>query len=175
MAKGIPLMGRDPDGKAKIINVDENGNVKVQQSGKIVELITILNAASIPAGGSLQSVDMSLTGREEEIWILVNIDKQPWSLQTNGGNTLSVVSANLSPIYPRRRQHTAIYTSLNAPSTHLFYGLRLDMTGIEVNDPNTLEEAKKLIIPIPVGRLTLVNHSEEIATATVRILRRFKS
>jgi hypothetical protein len=30
MAKGIPLMGRDPDGKAKIINVDENGNVKVQ-------------------------------------------------------------------------------------------------------------------------------------------------
>ena len=33
MAKGIPLMGRDPDGKAKIINVDENGNVKVQQSG----------------------------------------------------------------------------------------------------------------------------------------------
>ena len=36
MAKGIPLMGRDPDGKAKIINVDENGNVKVQQSGTIV-------------------------------------------------------------------------------------------------------------------------------------------
>lgn len=38
MAKGIPLMGRDPDGKAKMINVDENGNVKVQQSGNIVEL-----------------------------------------------------------------------------------------------------------------------------------------
>ena len=26
-------MGRGPDGKAKIINVDENGNVKVQLSG----------------------------------------------------------------------------------------------------------------------------------------------
>ena len=38
MAKGIPLMGRDPDGKAKLINVDENGNVKVQLSGAIVEL-----------------------------------------------------------------------------------------------------------------------------------------
>ena len=38
MAKGIPLMGRGPDGKAKIINVDENGNVKVQQSGTIMEL-----------------------------------------------------------------------------------------------------------------------------------------
>ena len=37
MAKGIPLMGRGPDGKAKIINVDENGNVKVQLSGTIAE------------------------------------------------------------------------------------------------------------------------------------------
>jgi len=37
MAKGIPLMGRDPDGKAKVINVDENGNVKVQQSGTSFE------------------------------------------------------------------------------------------------------------------------------------------
>ena len=36
MAKGIPLMGRDPDGKAKMINVDENGNVKVQLSGNDV-------------------------------------------------------------------------------------------------------------------------------------------
>lgn len=40
MAKGIPLMGRGPDGKAKIINVDENGNVKVQQSGTIATLST---------------------------------------------------------------------------------------------------------------------------------------
>ena len=38
MAKGIPLMGRDPDGKAKIINVDENGNVKVQLSSTLTEL-----------------------------------------------------------------------------------------------------------------------------------------
>jgi hypothetical protein len=38
MAKGVPLMGRDPDGKAKVINVDENGNVKVQLSGTLTEL-----------------------------------------------------------------------------------------------------------------------------------------
>jgi hypothetical protein len=38
MYKGIPMMGRDPDGKAKIINVDENGNVKVQQSGTTVSI-----------------------------------------------------------------------------------------------------------------------------------------
>ena len=54
MAKGVPLMGRDPDGKAKMINVDENGNVKVQQSGDIVvdtlyDAITLLNSAAAPA------------------------------------------------------------------------------------------------------------------------------
>ena len=38
MAKGIPSMGRGPDGKAKMINVDEHGNVKVQQSGTLTEL-----------------------------------------------------------------------------------------------------------------------------------------
>ena len=46
MAKGIPLMGRGPDGKAKIINVDENGNVKVQQSGTIVPRIVRVGMAS---------------------------------------------------------------------------------------------------------------------------------
>ena len=50
MAKGIPLMGRDPDGKAKMINVDENGNVKVQKSGHVVEQIPGFADATIPAG-----------------------------------------------------------------------------------------------------------------------------
>jgi len=45
MAKGIPLMGRDPDGKAKMINVDENGNVKVQQSGTNVQVAKVLTAS----------------------------------------------------------------------------------------------------------------------------------
>jgi hypothetical protein len=39
MAKSILLMGRGPDGKAKKINVDENGNVKIQLSRNMVELL----------------------------------------------------------------------------------------------------------------------------------------
>jgi hypothetical protein len=38
MSKGIPVIGRDPNGKAKIVNVDEHGNLKVAQSGNIVEV-----------------------------------------------------------------------------------------------------------------------------------------
>ena len=53
MAKGIPLMGRGPDGKAKIINVDENGNVKVQLSGTIVELFRRTNI-TLTAGSRIK-------------------------------------------------------------------------------------------------------------------------
>jgi len=60
MAKGIPLMGRDPDGKAKMINVDENGNVKVQQSGTMVSSGLLANrplASAVPPGFAYYSWD----------------------------------------------------------------------------------------------------------------------
>ena len=64
MAKGIPLMGRDPDGKAKMINVDENGNVKVQLSGTAMELYGVIiadrpPADTVPAGATFTIVDES--------------------------------------------------------------------------------------------------------------------
>ena len=59
MAKGIPLMGRGPDGRAKMINVDENGNVKVQLSG--TNLAKKYTAADIPANRLLYIGDESHT------------------------------------------------------------------------------------------------------------------
>ena len=61
MAKGIPLMGRDPDGEAKIINVDENGNVKVTLTGSVMELYVtawsdLPPADSVPLGTAAQLV-----------------------------------------------------------------------------------------------------------------------
>jgi hypothetical protein len=65
MAKGIPLMGRGPDGKAKIINVDENGNVKVQLSGTNVEVVKIMDALAITNTSTTASnlVDLSKYSR----------------------------------------------------------------------------------------------------------------
>ena len=71
MAKGILLMGRGPDGKAKIINVDENGNVKVQQSGSSLEVVMprgILSSNStiyrfnVPAGVKGLSLTLAVYG-----------------------------------------------------------------------------------------------------------------
>ena len=59
MAKGIPLMGRGPDGKAKIINVDENGNVKVQLSGTIV----VETVGDLPSTGYMAQVALVSEGR----------------------------------------------------------------------------------------------------------------
>ena len=66
MAKGIPLMGRDPDGKAKIINVDENGNVKVQLSGTIfgADISDRPPANSVPVGTTFV-----ITNAELDAWI----------------------------------------------------------------------------------------------------------
>ena len=53
-------MGRDPDGKAKMINVDENGNVKVQQSGAMVSSGLLANrplASAVTPGFSYYSWD----------------------------------------------------------------------------------------------------------------------
>lgn len=69
MAKGIPLMGRDPDGEAKIINVDENGNVKVQLSGTIAEenrsrLREIAMATAPLYGGLVKMGSLTYNGAE---------------------------------------------------------------------------------------------------------------
>ena len=37
MAKGLPILGKDPDGNAKFVNVDAEGNAKVTQVGNIAE------------------------------------------------------------------------------------------------------------------------------------------
>ena len=38
MAKGVPILGKDPLGKAKYANVTESGDLRVQLSGTIMEL-----------------------------------------------------------------------------------------------------------------------------------------
>ena len=37
MAKGVPILGKDPSGKAKYANVTESGDLRVQLSGTMTE------------------------------------------------------------------------------------------------------------------------------------------
>jgi len=71
MAKGIPLMGRDPDGKAKMVNVDENGNVKVQLSGTI-RTIKDNESLFIPQGGMWESEPIVCYAKEVGLAVVTN-------------------------------------------------------------------------------------------------------
>ena len=62
MAKGVPILGKDPLGKAKYANVTESGDLKVQLSGTIMELYgaTIDErppANSVPVGATYMAVN----------------------------------------------------------------------------------------------------------------------
>jgi hypothetical protein len=47
MAKGVPILGKDPLGKAKYANVTESGDLRVQLSGTIIKPFILFNALAI--------------------------------------------------------------------------------------------------------------------------------
>src|SRR5690606_9556773 len=97
MAKGIPLMGRDPDGKAKIINVDENGNVIVQQSGTMAVNL-LANAISIPPQAWGSWLDIPAGKR----CVLTVACTQPWKMDTNTLRGVEVADGAATHMYPDR-------------------------------------------------------------------------
>ena len=65
MAKGVPILGKDPLGKAKYANVTESGDLRVQLSGTIVEE-GALRQVEIAAGATaeLDVRDFFLSGSD---------------------------------------------------------------------------------------------------------------
>jgi len=54
MAKGVPILGKDPLGKAKYANVTESGDLRVQLSGTVVPIIR--DSFTYLASGEILSV-----------------------------------------------------------------------------------------------------------------------
>ena len=106
MAKGIPLMGRGPDDKAKIINVDENGNVKVQLSGRNATSVNAFNALAITDTALKLSGDLPIfrTHPHKAIIVLNSLDNSVTiRLYSNsvGGDHLTVSGIVVGPHLPR--------------------------------------------------------------------------
>ena len=165
MAKGIPLMGRDPDGKAKMINVDENGNVIVQQSGTIVEVKTVINAASV-LPGEYASTKFNIKG-EDQLWVAVNCDQSPWRMQVQS------FFGRFTPhsAYPPRTEENATL-AITRPIVSFYHGLP---SAVGLKSPESMLEAKQLRLynnDTPIG-IAVYNDSATIATVTVRIIRVF--
>ena len=111
MAKGIPLMGRDPDDKAKIINVDENGNVKVQQSGTLVDILLEINdrtqtneVAYVGASISAATFPLDISGYKD-VGIFIN---------NKGSEMCQLWQVTFySKLDARRDQQTPLYSDTN--------------------------------------------------------------
>ncbi len=81
VAKGVPLMGRDPDGKAKMINVDENGKVQAEDTTAHSKLDSI-NSKDFATSAKQDSIkavldalnakDISTSAKQEAIRLLVD-------------------------------------------------------------------------------------------------------
>jgi hypothetical protein len=221
MAKGIPLMGRDPDGKAKMINVDENGNVKVQQSGTIMALdtetkepkplsvleddkgdyvlrvvdtapfaydptqdrlkvelpqpratiTTIASGITIAPGGVTSGYRVPVEGNEKEIWIWVQIDKQPWCLQASYDGNLD--PSTTASLYPERYAVTKTHPDY-LPCKTLWMGQVVHENNGLV-PPENLEDAKKYIVYLNDLIFRVQNlHETETATATIKVLKIYK-
>jgi hypothetical protein len=160
MAKGIPLMGRDPDGEAKIINVDENGNVIVQLSGNIATLETIINAQSVPPEGDTGMIQVPTLGCKRML-VLVNCDKE-WKFSTN--TLVTNIGAGAEHTYPDR------YTSNQSPASSINYPAEI-VVGYRITDAANFNEALRWGILWHNVRVRINNVSAETATVTVRVIR----
>ena len=168
MAKGVPILGKDPLGKAKYANVTESGDLRVQLSGTIVQYEVAVNAESLPAGGS-RIIDWNITD-EDLILVAVNIDKAPWSL-TARTMFYTQSEGNTSAFFPERKQVQTTFTSIAVPAVSVFLGYIPHEGGI--NSWGEAVEFPKIYQGFirSANDFRVVNHSDEVATVTVRIAR----
>jgi len=96
MAKGIPLMGRGPDGKAKIINVDENGNVKVQLSGtKVVESAPVTGIKTVTS--TVAEVFAGSSRKANRSKLVIRNLHQAVAIRIGGSGITDTIGQSLEP------------------------------------------------------------------------------
>lgn len=142
--------------------------VPVQTVGNTYIIDTLANAVSVAAGGKTDDLDLGLTN-EREAWVLVSIDKQPWTLA--GGHLLYPLSdGGAYAFYPIRNNQTTTH-SITGPCFTFYMGTYVPETLGQT--PATLKEAKEFKMPYRSGiKIKVVNgHATDTATITVKILR----
>jgi len=144
----------------------------VKLTGSKVQVDTLLNSVSIPAGGN-QVFNINPTS-EDEIWVLISIDKQPWLL---AGSSLIYSSSDggTNMFYPVRTGVSTTHNIYNPCVSLCLGGLNL-ATSWGLTPPTSMTEARQYMITPYQADLKgrLVNNSSEVATATVKVVRVWK-
>lgn len=148
-------------------SVADTQAVPVRNVSRTVEE-TLVNAMTVAAGANTGAIDMGIT-TESEVWLMISIDQQPWTLRTNvpGGTLTSYGSSSTFPQYQNANTTHGIQSAAHA----LYLGIRVsNVHGL--TSPTTMQEARQFLTPpVPGVSLRVDNNSEETATVTVKIRR----
>jgi hypothetical protein len=135
-----------------------------------VEVETLVNAQSVPSSGG-QTTPVSIGGKgEDETYVLINCDKQPWSFRSGAAWNVAHGYSSLNCVYPKRENVTTAYSNLSNPCISLFLGFSF-ASNVGLTEPTSLQEAKSVAIPASNEQIKVVNYSSETATVTIRVVR----
>ena len=167
MAKGIPLMGRGPDGKAKMINVDENGNVKVQLSGTIaVTREVLLDAVSVAPLSQTGNIDLNITN-EKKVVLLVWNDLSTLQIRSSAPwQNVASYQPDAGSLYPETKNFST--TPSHKPHVFVWVGMQYQSLGL-----TDIKEALDIALPpVSPSFIRVVNNDpDETLTITIHILR----
>lgn len=153
-------------------NVSKALKVKgeVELTGRIVkqddfEIETLINAQSVEAGGNVTTP--TFTAKGAICYLLVNTDKQPWSVQTRRGPFIPTSGLTYDGLYPTMQNITSEFAATSSPKRSLL----VIPTAAGESQPSNISEAlaSRLVGNQQVRFYN--NHPSDTATVTIRILR----
>lgn len=138
---------------------------KTERAARVVTA-TIINAVSVAAGAAT-TANMGLDGTESEVWVAINIDKQPWGAVAKSPFNNSAAGA----LYPSHWNFATAYATPGLPCLQMYVGVNPVDHGLAAL--TTLTMAREL--PFSAGAsatLTVANqHATDAATVTAKVIR----
>lgn len=131
-------------------------------------LTTIANAVSVASGANTGLLPLGTDGTETEVWVTINIDKQPWTASARG---FWATGDSAVRMYPVLSGIATAYSDLTAPALSLVTGVAASAQGLTA--PANINDAKALSLPImPTATIKVINsHATDPATITVKVIR----
>jgi hypothetical protein len=151
---------------ARAIKTASDGTLLTQLTGSIPRKVTIETLASAQSVAASGNLDLPYTTQgESEVWVLVNIDKQPWSLRSR---LLWASTYGVNNFYPPRNNVSTAYNTVSSPAGSLLLATRALGGGLP--EITTMEDAKQYAGAYSTT-FRIENGSAETATVTLKVIR----
>ena len=167
MAKGVPILGKDPLGKAKYANVTESGDLRVQLSGTIaVTQEVLLDAVSVAPLSQTGQINLNITN-EKKVVLLVTNDLNTLQIRSSApGLNVASLDPNWGSLYPPPLNFSV--APIYDPHVFVWVGMQYNKFGL-----TDIKEAFDIALPPVSPSFIRVwnNDPDETLTITIRILR----